>query len=119
VGTFRVEVTVSNLGDRARRRTLALLVDTGSTYTTLPRDIVEAVGAEPTGTRRIRLGDGRLEEWPVTAVLVQLNAQEFPTICLVGPRGGPALLGAVTLEEAGLGVDPSGRRLVPVAGYLV
>jgi hypothetical protein len=29
-----------------------------------------------------------------------------------------ALLGATTLEELGLGVDPLGRRLVPVDLYL-
>jgi len=31
---------------------------------------------------------------------------------------GPALLGAVTLEEFALSVDPVARRLVPVRSYL-
>ena len=119
MGTFRVEVTVANMSDAARSRVVSALVDTGSTYTTLPREIVQALGAEPIGTRRIRLGDGRKEQWPVTAVRLRLDGQEGPTFCLIGPSGGPTFLGAVTLEEFGLGVDPVARRLVPVTGFLV
>ena len=40
------------------------------------------------------------------------------TIVVFGEDGGPLLLGAVTLEEFGLGVDPVGRKLVPVPGLL-
>ena len=36
-----------------------------------------------------------------------------------GDEDAEPLLGAVTLEEFGLGVDPVRRRLVPVDGYLV
>ena len=31
---------------------------------------------------------------------------------------GPVLLGATTLEELGLGIDPLNRRLIPVDLYL-
>ena len=61
VGTFHVDVTVSNFHDRTRQRTLSLLVDTGATYTTLPREVIEALGCEPAGVRRVRLADGREE----------------------------------------------------------
>lgn len=118
MGTFRVDVIVSNLREPSRSHSLSLLVDTGATYTTLPRDIIEALRCEPIGARRVRLGDGREEEWPVTNVMLRLEGQEGPTFCLIGPRGGPALLGAVTREEFALGVDPIARRLVPVTSYL-
>ena len=118
MGTFRVEVTVRNLRHPEHGRTLSVLVDTGATYTTLPRDLVEALGCQAIGARRILLADGREEEWPVTAVLLTLEGQDGPTFCLIGPNGGPALLGAVTLEEFALGVDPVAKRLVPVRSYL-
>jgi hypothetical protein len=64
------------------------------------------------------LANGREEEWPFGVVLLSLEGQELPTVCLIGPNGGPALLGAVTLEEFALGVDPVAKRLVPVRSYL-
>lgn len=119
MGTFRIEATVSNLHDPHRSHAVELLVDTGATYTTLPGEVLEAIGSEPIGTRRVRLGDGRVEDWPVAATLLRLDGQESPTLCLIGPRGGPSLLGAVTLKELALGVDPVAKRLVPVTSYLV
>src|SRR5262249_51175573 len=119
MGTFTVEATVANLADPAMRVTLPLLVDTGATWTTLPGDIAVNIGVAPLGTRRVRLADGRVEEWPAAAVHILLDGHESPTFCLIGPRGGPSLLGAVTLEELGLAVDPAARRLVPATGYLM
>ena len=119
MGTFQVEVTVSNLSDPSRSVTVPLLVDTGATYTTLPGELADALGLEPIDTRRVRLGDGREERWPVGAILVRVEGQQCPSVCFIGPRGGPALLGAVTLEELALGVDPTGKRLIPTTSYLV
>ena len=119
MGTFRVDVTVTNLRDRDRSVTLPLLVDTGATYTTLPREVADALGLEPIDTRRVRLRDGREERWPIAAILVRVDGQECPSLALIGQPGGPALLGAVTLEELSLGVDPVARRLIPTTSYLV
>ncbi len=118
MGTFRIEVVVKNLHDPGRSQQLSVLVDTGATYTTLPRDIADAIGCRPIGTRRVLLASGREEEWPVGVVSLTLEGQEGPTFCLIGPDGGPALLGAVTLEEFALGVDPVAKRLIPVQSYL-
>jgi aspartyl protease family protein len=118
VGTFQVNVVVKNIQDPSRNRALSVLVDTGATYTTLPRDVADALGCRPIGTRRVLLASGREEEWPVSVVLIVLEGQEGPTFCLIGPNGGPSLLGAVTLEEFALGVDPVAKRLIPVRSYL-
>ena len=113
VGTFRVEATVGPLDDRARSVTLPLLVDTGASYTTLPREIAQGLGLEPIDVRRVQLADGREERWPIAAIHIRVGGQAGPSLALIGPPGGPALLGAVTLEELALGVDPLGQRLVP------
>lgn len=117
MGIFRVDATFRALHDRDRPVTVPLLVDTGSTWTTLPQETIEALGSAAISERRVQLANGREETWPVTVVLVSFGGEELPTICLIGPRGGPALLGAVTLEEFSLAADPVGRRLVRVAGY--
>ncbi len=118
MGTFHVELTVKNLYEPGRQRTVRVLVDTGATYTTLPRDVLDALDCQPIGTRRVLLANGQEEDWPVTVVHLALQGQEGPTFCLIGPNGGPALLGAVTLEELALGVDPVAKKLVPVRSYL-
>jgi predicted aspartyl protease len=118
MGTFHVEVIVGNLHERGRERTLTLLVDTGATYTTLSRDILDALGCQLIGKRRVLLANGQEAEWAVATVLLKLEGQEGPTFCLIGPNGEPSLLGAVTLEEFALGVDPVAKRLVPVRNYL-
>lgn len=119
MGTFPVEVIVRNPTDPGRARNVSLSVDTGATYTALPRDVADPLGIQPIGTRRIKLASGREEEWPVGLILLELEHQQLPTICLLSPGGSPPLLGAVTLEEFALGVDPAARRLVPVTGYLL
>jgi clan AA aspartic protease len=118
MGTFNVDVTVANLNDPARHRRVSVMVDTGATYTTLPREIIDDLGCPAIGSRHVLLANGREEEWPIAAIRVTLDGQEGPTFCLIGPAAGPALLGAVTLEEFALGVDPVAKRLVPVRSYL-
>ena len=113
MGTLNVEVIVRNLDARERSHALSLAVDTGATHTILPARVIDALGIHPTGTARVRLANGSVDEWPATAVLMRLEEKEWPTIALVGPSDGPALLGAVTLEEFRLAVDPVARRLIP------
>src|SRR2546428_13954732 len=106
MGTFRVEVTLKNVHESARRQTLSLLVDTGATYTTLPRTVAESLGCSPIGTRRVLLANGREEEWTIGLVMMTLENQELPTVCLIGPNGGAAPLGAVSLEGVALPLEP-------------
>ena len=114
-----MEVTVANPSDPALRATLPLLVDTGATGTTLPGEIADVIAVAAFGARRVRLADGRVEDWPAAVIHIEFEGHRGPTFCLIGRRGGPALLGAVTLEEFGLAVDPVARRLVPATGYLM
>lgn len=59
-----------------------------------------------------------IAEWDVTAVTLSLLDSTLPTLCFMAPGSSPRLLGAVTLEEFGLGVDPIEKRLIPVKTYL-
>lgn len=51
-------------------------------------------------------------------VLVRLAGRERTVIAFFADETAPKLVGAQTLESFGLGVDPLGRRLVPVDAYL-
>ena len=54
----------------------------------------------------------------MTQIDVECEGRGTTTPMLMGPASGPALLGATTLEELGLGIDPLNRRLIPVDLYL-
>ncbi len=117
--TFSVPVTLSSPQHPERRQTLDLLVDTGATYTCLPRVLLERLGYRPVGRRQVLFANGTEVEWEVTVITISLLGPTLPTLCFMAPDGSPGLLGAVTLEEFGLGVDPVAKRLIPVRTYLM
>jgi clan AA aspartic protease len=115
--TFRLTIEIGPT-DRSRFEQIEALVDTGATYTVIPRDVLERLGIAPQ-FRRFRVADGRVVELDMAVVMVRLEGQTLPTICIFGEEGMNALLGAVTLEEFGLGIDPANQRLVPVELLLI
>lgn len=117
MGQFRVDVTFHVRHD-GRSRTIEALVDTGAAYTVVPRQILESLGCQPIRIQRVVLANGRIEDWAMTQMDVEYEGRRVTTPILMGPANGPVLLGATTLEELGLGIDPVNRRLIPVDMYL-
>ena len=117
MGTFYFPVTLRK-PEGEEQADLKLLVDTGATYTWIPEDILEELGLTPSLTRRVKLADGQILARGGAIVLITIGEETLPTLCLFGTRGSEPLLGAVTLEEFGLGVDPVGKTLIPVVGHL-
>ncbi len=118
MGTFRVRVEV---GDPEGKRFQAVeaLVDTGATNTTLPASLLESLGVTPYTTTLFELADGRELELGVGRTWVRVDGQqEFTQVVFASEETEP-ILGAVTLEEMGLAVDPVKRRLQPVRKYLM
>ena len=117
MGQFRVDLTLHARHD-GPSRTLVALVDTGAAYSVVPRVVLESWGCRPVRTQRVVLADGRIEDWSLTQIDVEYEGRRAATPILMGPANGPVLLGATTLEELGLGIDPLNRRLIPVDLYL-
>lgn len=118
MSTFAVPVTVANPRDPERRLTLELLVDTGSTWTLLPDEVVNELGLPTPWNRTVKLANGDSVTFPKGEVAMQLNGEEHTTLFLAGPAGIQGLMGAVTLEEFALAPDPVNRVLIPVKGLL-
>ncbi len=90
-----------------------ILVDTGASYTVLPEDVVERVGAWLLPHRvALELGDGRVVEANVYAVIVGIEDRIAATIA-VSFKGARVVVGVRTLEDLGLKVDPIIGRLEP------
>jgi aspartyl protease family protein len=117
MGHFRYRVEIGSGHGRAFQ-SLDALVDTGATYTWVPRPLLERLGIVPAFKREFLLADGKRVRYDVAQVLARIDGQSLYTLCIFSDEGSEPLLGVVTLEEFGLGVDPVNRKLIPVAGYL-
>ena len=94
------------------------MVDTGSSYTFMPRDLLRQLGVSPIDTRSFVLADESRVQNDVGEARVRLNGRELTTLVVFGPDDALPLLGATTLQLFSLGVDPVNERLVPVDAFL-
>lgn len=116
MGVFTIS---AEIGDPSGQHyeAVELTVDTGSTYTTLPGSFLRQFGVIPARKQRFVLADGRTVDGDVGQTWLRLEGQTQMTVVAFTEEGTPPLLGAVTLEEFGLGVDPVAGKLIPATGY--
>ena len=112
MGTFRVRVEIGDQNGQGFRE-LETLVNTGATFTRVPRSILEALDIADARAYTARLADGRRVPREQGWATIRLKGQEFPTPVTFGEEGEPALLGTIVLEQAFLAVDPHEQRLMP------
>ena len=117
MGHFHVSVQVSHRAG-GRFEPLNALVDTGATYTWIPRDVLEGLGIVPEDQWPFVLADGREVLYPVTWINIRMRDRVQPTIVVFGEPGSEPILGVVTLEEFRVAADPVNRQLVSVPGRL-
>ena len=89
-------------------------VDTGSTFTAVPRTLLQRLGVPVLRSARSRLADGSTAPVDIGETVIRIEGQQFHTPVIFAEENQPNLLGVVTLEEALLAVDPVGQQLVPV-----
>ncbi len=114
---FHVSVHVSHRAG-GRSEPLEALVDTGATYTWIPRDVLERLGVVPEDEWPFVLADGREVRYPMAWITIRMRDRVQPTIAVFGEPGSEPILGVVTLEEFRLAADPVNRRLISVPGLL-
>jgi len=118
MGAFRYPIVLYS-SDGARSRRVEALVDTGATYTWVPRPILQGLGHKPSFRQRLRLADGSVIERDGTEVPLEIDGARLTTVVIFGDPDSEALLGAMTLEQFSLAPDPVARRLVPVEALLM
>ncbi len=113
MGTVRVTIGVGNPQGQMFED-LEVTVDTGSTFTAVPRQLLQRLGVPVERSAQSELADGSVATVDVGRTMIRLEGKEFPTPVIFGEEAEPSLLGVIALEDALLAVDPVARRLIPV-----
>ncbi len=118
MGTFRESIHLAHPNRPKQTIALEAIVDTGETYT-IPEDLLKRLRIKAIEERPLKIASGKAIQRKLGLALVSIGEKTMPTPVLFGDKHSEPLLGAVTLEELGLSVDPVHRTLVPVTAYLL
>ncbi len=117
MGLFQVEIEVLP-SDGGAPQVQSVLVDTGASYLSLPRSVLTSLGYQAIDRQRVVFATGQTQVWDVTEIRIRLQGRERTVLAFLAPDEAPRLMGAQTLETFGLGVDPLGKRLIPMDAHL-
>lgn len=119
MGTFRTTIMIESAERRGEMRTVDnALVDTGSEFTWVPRQVLEELGIRAEMTQRFVVADGRHLERAVGIAIVHAGGTKAPDYVTFAEPGDMMILGARALEGMNLRVDPLRKQLVPAGPIL-
>lgn len=114
VGILRTTIGVESHQRRGEVRELPeTLVDTGSEYSWIPRDVLESLGVGVERAQRFRTADGRVVHRLMGYAIIHAGGTRTSDEVVFAEAGDMVLLGAHTLEGLNLRIDLNARRLVP------
>ena len=112
MATFSIPIEIAG-PDNERFETVNALAGTRATYTTLPASLLTSLGVAPFDRQSFILANGQRVYRDVGQVAVRMDGRVRITPAVFGNEDSHSILGAVTLEEFSLAVDPVDERLVP------
>ena len=118
MGVFRVPIRIASPANPHVTRALAAVVDTGSAYTLIPRTVAEALGIRPVRKMAALLANGTRIVRDMGEAVVTIDDMHTTTWVVFGDPEDAVLLGAVTLQELALEIDPMAERLRPSEIYM-
>jgi len=110
MGHINVEVTLSNPEKPDLKEEMKALVDTGATFTVIPRDLARKLELRSLGGVTAKTASG-IEEYEEAEAKVKVMGRERTTPVLISDKLDVALLGVVTLEVLRLKVDPTTSKV--------
>ena len=104
------------VGDTAGQRfeRIEAVVDTAASYTQVKGSLLRSLGHEPTDHEEFELANGSTLELGIAWVPLRIDGKIRFSYCIFGDDDAGNLLGASTLENFALGVDPRNHTLIPV-----
>ncbi len=118
MGTFSVAVEIGN-PEGTRYESVAALVDTGASYTSVPASMLRRSGVPVRDQVTFIQADGSRILRNVGQTWIRIDGKSVITLVVFGDEDAAPLLGAYTLQGLLLGVDTPNERLVPVPGLLM
>ena len=110
MGTFSVNLLVGNLFTGAGANVEAL-VDTEATHSMIPGSLLRDLRIDPVETRLSGIADGSRIE--LQTAWARFGAEGRNAVARVSfGLEDTYLMGATTLEDMGLAIDPAGQRLI-------
>ena len=106
-------------GPTGKEEQLRFLIDSGATYTLLPKKVWRDIRLSPKREHTFGLADGSTITRKISECYILLPQGEGHTPVILGEADDEALLGVVTLEILGLVFDPFKRTLQPMRMLLV
>ena len=106
MGFTHVKIKVFSPVDPSRFEEVELVVDSGALHTSIPKEMLEAVGIKPVRTGRYRTFEGKEIERAVGEALIELMGERRHVPVIFAEEGDAAVLGVTTLEIFELKVNP-------------
>ena len=116
MGSFNVTFQIGDPEGR-RWRDLDALVDTGASYSWVPRNVLADLGVGPKEQREFVIANGDVIQRDIAETQLRYDGREVTTIVVFGDDGSTPLLGAYSLEGLSMAPDPMNRILIPVRPY--
>jgi clan AA aspartic protease len=114
MGLTTQALTVRPSRQSRRQASVTFLVDSGAVYSLVPARTLRRLGLRPYRELTFSLADGTTVTRKVGDAYFEFNGHLGPAPVIFGEEGDEPLLGATTLENLGLVLDPFKRRLIPM-----
>ena len=109
MGILKVTIAVGDSQGRQFEE-LDVTVDTGSTYTAVPRAMLQKLGIQVERSLPSETADGRIVPVDVGEATIRLEGLQFHTPVIFAEENEPSLLGVVSLEQASPRCRPPGGK---------
>ncbi len=98
-------------GNKAAVKLKNVLIDTGATYTVLPKKVLDEVGASLLpATVEVTLGNAKKVKAKAYGIAVKIEGVAAPAVSITF-KGAQTVIGVETLESVGVKLDPTTGRL--------
>lgn len=109
-----LKVAISNPADPKRGKMLEFLIDSGATYSVVPKRILTDLGIKPEETREFILANGKSLTRKLGGIRYKYSGHVGFAPVIFGEKNDSLLLGVTALESMGMALNPLKRELIPL-----